>query len=764
MRELKLSVAAAACLILVPAFVLALTYTTPNPNDGVVESATPVLGGTEWETDEYMDIDGGTNFYLTWDSTHVYCAISGTYADQQEGDYDWFIAIDYDQTPGSGATTDGYSHVNFEGDFLPEYILYFAGDAGWYETSVWDTSIAGWNWLGWTDSCSYGGWDSNHTSEICIRLPLEEALEDLAISSWISTEDNSNIVASFPSANTIGAAPQTMKYFWVLPGLVEGVAPDTILMQPPPPAAVVDNERSYPNTCTVKADITPGNCGATTQMLFYYTDDGTDPDEFSVFIVGTYETCTVGTDTTDTYYAVIPAADDATVRWIAWGANKHGTGDWSDEIQEFVQGGTAWVGNSGSSPTTCTVWAEIYVGDGGQTTSIDFPYSTDGSDPRFTPADTAAGLFDAQLGNNDKFYADLSTIPNGTMVNWYAYGVDTYDNYAETDTFYTFVQGDTADLYNLICEPDSNFVMGEVAPPGLGAGMDFYWTTDGSDPKTSETVNMANGFHIEDTDTTGKFGAYLTASVGQTITWYVHAWGSDNAYSDSPNQVCVADTTSGPILCNLTCLTVMPDTTILRASISPRGFGAEITFYAALGADPKAAQYVCELPGSWVANEDTPGGDCSVPVGVFQAVLPGWLTAGDSVFWYAHGWYQSHNKYNGLFGDSETQVCEVSVPSSGVVPGDAKTLIQRITNVPNPFDGSTRLVFDLSRASRVAITAYDIRGRSVARVFEGMLPQGPNAIAWDGLSDSGHELPSGIYFFRFEAGNFQATRKAMLVR
>jgi hypothetical protein len=760
MSQLKLALGVAVCLLLVPTWALALTYTTPDCGDGVVESATPALGGTEWETDEFMDIDGGTDFYLTWDDTHIFGAITGTYADQQEGDYDWFIAIDYDQTPGSGATSDGYAHVNFEGNYLPEYILYFAGDAGWYETSQWDTSTSSWNWLGWTDSCSYGGWDSNNTSEVCIRIIDSLVTSGAAFCSWISTEDNSTIAATFPSANTIGAAPQTMKYFRVSPSLAAGVAPNTLPVMPPPPAAVVDNERDDPSTCTVWADITPGNCGATTQMTFYYTDDGSDPDEMSASVVGTYESCVVGADTTDTFTAFLPPADEATVRWIAKGVAKNALVDWSDDIQEFVQGGTAWVGNAGSSPTTCTVWAEIYVGDGGQTTSIDFPYSIDGSDPRLTPADTANGTFDTQLGNNDKFYAVLSSVPNGTAVNWYAYGTDAYNNYAETDTFYTFVQGDTADIYNLICDPDSNYVMGEVAPPGLGAGMDFHWTTDGSDPKTSGTAHVARGFFIEDTDTTGKFGAYLTASVGQTIRWYVHAFGSDNSFSDSPNQSCVADTTSGPLLCNLTCV---PESLIVRASISPRGFGSEITFYAAKNADPKTATYVAELPGSWVRDDDTPGGDCSVPVGVFQATLPGSIAVGDTIKWYAYGYYQPDNKYNGLFGESATQTCVPTIPSAGIIPGKNAT-IAHITNVPNPFGGTTEIQFDLSRASRVAITAYDIRGRSVARVFEGMLPQGPNAVVWDGLSEAGEELPSGIYFFRFEAGKFAATRKAMLVR
>jgi hypothetical protein len=54
----------ACCLFGLPVAVLGLTYTTPTTTDGLVESSTPALGGTTWETDELMANDGGTSFYL----------------------------------------------------------------------------------------------------------------------------------------------------------------------------------------------------------------------------------------------------------------------------------------------------------------------------------------------------------------------------------------------------------------------------------------------------------------------------------------------------------------------------------------------------------------------------------------------------------------------------------------------------------------------------------------------------------------------------
>jgi plastocyanin len=762
MTRLYFVLAVAACLLL-PAMASALTYTTPNTADGIVESSAPVLGGTTWESDENIDSDGGTDFHFTWDADHFYAAITGTYADQEDGDYDWFIAFDTDQIPGSGATSDGYGAVTFTGTYLPDVIYYFAGGFGYYESSEWDTTGGGaWIWRGWSSACSYGGYDANHTSEICFPDSMVQYAESLAVCSWITDENQTQVVASFPSANPIGSTQQLMLHFFVAKDLGQNVSPVMLPVEPPAGAATVDNERDFEFTCTTMADLTPGDCGTTTSMTFYYTTDGSAPDTTDAFVAGTYDSCHEGADTTDTFYAIIPAADEAIVKWIAKGIASNGFADVSDTFFTFVQGGTAWVGNAGSSPNTCTVWAEIYVGDGGQSTYIKFPYTTDGSDPRVSAEDTLDGVFDTQLGNNDKFYAILVDPLPGDTVNWYAYGVDTHNNYAQTDTFFTFVQGDTADYYNMTCVPDSNFVFGEVAPKGAGAGIDFHWTTDGTDPKTSGTAHMAKGFFVEDTDTTGVFAAYLTADVGQTITWYGHVYGSDNSYSDTPNYQCVAGITSGPTLCNLTCV---PDSAIVRASISPRGFGSEVGFYAYI-VRPGGAQTdtVAYLENNYLRDEDTPGGDCGVPVGVFQRALPGSIAAGDTIKWYAYGYYREGNKYQGLFGRSALQVCVAETTLAGVDTKGVEPLVPRITNVPNPFGGSTEILFDLARKARVSITIYDIRGRQVDSVFEGVLSQGAHSVKWDGRSETGEALPSGIYFYRFKAGDFEINQKAIRVR
>ncbi|MFH1219409.1 MAG: FlgD immunoglobulin-like domain containing protein [Candidatus Eisenbacteria bacterium] len=759
MKLFGLGIALSACALLLPALALALTFTTPNTTDGIVESSAPIAGGTTWETDEVMANDGGTSFYLTWDAVTKFCAIAGTYANQSDGQYDWFIAFDTDLTAGSGATTDGYNQVTFSGRFLPEYIYYFAGGMGWYESTNW-TGTA-WNWRGWSNLCTFGGWSGNLASEICIPDSMIGYADSLAVCSWITDEANSQIFASYPTPNPIGTKPQPMTYFWVARNLGSGVAPNMSPVKPTPPSAIVDNERVNAFTCVVRADITPGNCGAATAMIFYYTTDGSTPGPTSSSVTGVYETCRPGADTTDTFKGTIPAADGANVKWIAKGTARNGLIDWSDVVQSFVQGGTAWVGNAGSTPTDCTVWAEIFVGDGGQTTWMKFKYTTDASDPRTSgTAQIVNGIFDALLGNNDKYYAVLSGPTAGQTVRWYAYGKDSHNNTAQTDTFYTFIQGDTARIYNLQCVPDSNYVTSEVAPKGLGAGMNFIWTTDGTDPTTSPSAHTARGAFLSETDSSGVFGAYLTAQVGNTIKWYVHAWGSNNAYNDSDVQTCVAGATTGPTLCNLVCV---PESLLVRASISPRGFGAEIDFICTHdGSDPKTSPTACTLRGGFLRDEDTPGGDCTGPVGTFFAELYG--SVGETIKWYAHGWYQPDNKYNGLFGDSPVQTCVAGMTRAGVEPKTPAPVAVAVANVPNPFGASTRIKFNLPKQSKVTILVYDIAGRVVAEVFNGTLGEGEHTIAWNGKTRSGEDVPSGIYFYRFQTQGYEVTKKAVVVR
>ncbi|MCU0607293.1 MAG: endonuclease [Candidatus Edwardsbacteria bacterium] len=81
-------------------------------------------------------------------------------------------------------------------------------------------------------------------------------------------------------------------------------------------------------------------------------------------------------------------------------------------------------------------------------------------------------------------------------------------------------------------------------------------------------------------------------------------------------------------------------------------------------------------------------------------------------------------------------------------------------NSPNPFRGTTRIRYTLSRPAAVQLGIYDVLGREVFRTARPGEPAGSHEITWDGRA-----LPQGVYFCRLTAdGAVVATRRMTLVR
>lgn len=78
--------------------------------------------------------------------------------------------------------------------------------------------------------------------------------------------------------------------------------------------------------------------------------------------------------------------------------------------------------------------------------------------------------------------------------------------------------------------------------------------------------------------------------------------------------------------------------------------------------------------------------------------------------------------------------------------------------VPNPFSGGTEIRFSLPTASEHRLTVFDVAGRRVRTLSAGRREAGSHTVRWDGRSDEGTPLPSGVYFYtlRSSAGELRA--------
>jgi len=105
----------------------------------------------------------------------------------------------------------------------------------------------------------------------------------------------------------------------------------------------------------------------------------------------------------------------------------------------------------------------------------------------------------------------------------------------------------------------------------------------------------------------------------------------------------------------------------------------------------------------------------------------------------------------------------VAVDDTGA-PGTALVTELR-GNAPNPFNPATEIRFALRQTGPVDLAIYDLAGRLVRTLARGdRLAAGDHAVAWDGRSDAGAELPSGVYLVRFESGGVESAHKITLMK
>lgn len=85
-------------------------------------------------------------------------------------------------------------------------------------------------------------------------------------------------------------------------------------------------------------------------------------------------------------------------------------------------------------------------------------------------------------------------------------------------------------------------------------------------------------------------------------------------------------------------------------------------------------------------------------------------------------------------------------------------------NYPNPFNPNTTIEFELEKSSNVSIDIYSINGELVKSILSNDLSAGTHKINWDGSSDSGTRLSSGVYFYKLTVDNISLTKKMILLK
>jgi hypothetical protein len=86
------------------------------------------------------------------------------------------------------------------------------------------------------------------------------------------------------------------------------------------------------------------------------------------------------------------------------------------------------------------------------------------------------------------------------------------------------------------------------------------------------------------------------------------------------------------------------------------------------------------------------------------------------------------------------------------------------SNYPNPFNPTTKIDYGLPEVSNVKLVIYDILGREVTTLVNGVQDAGYKSITWHGTDAFGKNVGAGMYFYLIQAGEFRQVRKMVLLK
>jgi len=82
---------------------------------------------------------------------------------------------------------------------------------------------------------------------------------------------------------------------------------------------------------------------------------------------------------------------------------------------------------------------------------------------------------------------------------------------------------------------------------------------------------------------------------------------------------------------------------------------------------------------------------------------------------------------------------------------------------PNPSAGAAQIEYTLPQSARVKVAIFDIAGRQVAQLVDGLETEGRHTATWDGSGDGGR-TGAGVYFVRYETPSGNWTKRFVLMR
>ena len=145
----------------------------------------------------------------------------------------------------------------------------------------------------------------------------------------------------------------------------------------------------------------------------------------------------------------------------------------------------------------------------------------------------------------------------------------------------------------------------------------------------------------------------------------------------------------------------------------------------------------------WEEGQDTVAGLIRIKDGYTFEALKG-------ILFYSHSYYKLMPRKDDDFVGLTDIKQEKNIPTQYNVS----------QNYPNPFNPSTKIQYTLPVEGNVILKIYNILGKEVKTLIANEYrTAGSHTVTFDA-----HDLPSGVYFYRLQAGNIISVKKMILLK
>ncbi|MGH7599966.1 MAG: FlgD immunoglobulin-like domain containing protein [bacterium] len=83
---------------------------------------------------------------------------------------------------------------------------------------------------------------------------------------------------------------------------------------------------------------------------------------------------------------------------------------------------------------------------------------------------------------------------------------------------------------------------------------------------------------------------------------------------------------------------------------------------------------------------------------------------------------------------------------------------------PKHFNPETVIEYQTRLDGPVELIVYNLSGKKVRELVNGVRPAGNYEARWNGTDDWGNRVSSGMYIYRLKSGNFMQAKKMVLLQ